>query len=168
MREKKSFTWLFLPCSVSNHMKVSMFYSEKEEKTPNLQVFGLCVWCFSSLLLVLMDGVKNTCRANLKMRHQGLWLAKRIAFLCIFWILMGYIKISWYVPGTEYVCSWEPRRLDDYQNYVSLEAKTRSTMVEISLVTANVCIWNRFMPKHGPSQYKWWEQHWPSCSLKFT
>lgn len=53
---------------------------------------------------------------------------------------MGYIKISWYVPGTEYVCSWEPCRLDGYQNYVSLEAKTKSTVVKISLVTANVCI----------------------------
>lgn len=57
-------------------MKVSVFYFEKEEKTPSLQVF-VCVCCFSSLVLVLMAGVKNTCRVNLEPRHQGLWLTKK-------------------------------------------------------------------------------------------
>lgn len=40
-------------------MKVSMFYFEKEEKTPNLPVFCICVCCFSSLVLVLVPGVKK-------------------------------------------------------------------------------------------------------------
>lgn len=125
-------------------MKVSMFYFEKEEKTPNLQVF-VCVCCFSSLVLVLMAGVKNA--FNLKLWHQGLWLTKRITFLCILWILKGHIKASWYVPRTEYVCSWELLRLDDYQNYVTLEAKTESQRVKLSQVTANVWVWHRFVPK---------------------
>lgn len=123
----------------------------RKRKPPVCRVFGLHVWCFSSLVRVLMDGVKNTCRANLKMRQQVLWLAKRITFLCILWILMSYIKISWHVPGTEYACSWEPHRLDDYQNCVSLETKTKSTVVKISLVTTNMCFCNRFMPRHGES-----------------
>lgn len=144
---------LVLPCSMSNHMKVSMFYFEKEEKTPNLQGFCMCVCCFSSLVLVLVAGVKNRCCVNLKMRHQGLWLTlwltKRISFLCIWWILKGYIKISWYVPRTAHACSWELLRLDDYQNYVSLEAKTKSQRVTLSQVTATVWVWHRFMPNHG-------------------
>lgn len=145
---KKSCAWFFLPCSTSNHMKVSVFYFEKEEKTPSLQVF-VCVCCFSSLVLVLMAGVKNTCRVNLEPRHQGLWLTKKITFLCILWILKGHVKISWYVLRTEYVCPWELLRLDDYQNYVSLEAKPKSQRVKVSQVTANVWVWHRFMPKYG-------------------
>lgn len=116
---KNPCAWLFLACSVSNHMKVSIFYFEKEEKTPSLQVFCVCVLFFFSS--TGSNGVKNRCCVNLKMRHQGLWLTKRITFLCILWILKGYIKISWYVLRTDYVCSWELLRLDDYRNYVSLE-----------------------------------------------
>lgn len=54
---------------------------------------------------------------------------------------MGYIiKISCCVPGTEYVCSWEPRRFGNCQNYLSLEAKPKCTVVEISLVTTSGCL----------------------------
>lgn len=93
-----------------------------------------------------MAGVKNTCCGNLQMR---LWLTKRITFLCILWILKGYIKISWYVPRTHSVCSWELLRLDDYQNYVSLGAKAKSQRVKLSQITVNVWVWHRFMPKQG-------------------
>lgn len=55
-------------------MKVSIFYFEKEEKTPNLQGFCVCVLFFFSSTGA--NGVKNRCCVNLKMRHQGLWLTK--------------------------------------------------------------------------------------------
>lgn len=135
-------TWKFL-CSILR----------RKRKPPICKFLYVCVCCFSSLVLVLVAGVKNRCCVNLKMWHQGLWLTlwltKRISFLCILWILKGYIKISWYVPRTDYVCSWELLRLDDYQHYVSLEAKTKSQRVKLSQVTANVWVWHRFMPNHG-------------------
>lgn len=67
---------------------------------------------------------------------------------------MGYIiKISCYVPRTEYMCSWEPHRFGNCQNYLSLEAKPKCTVVEISLVTTSGCL---IMCVSAPINAKTW------------
>lgn len=61
-------------------MKVSMFYFGRKRKPP-LYSFLVCVWCFSPLVRVLIDGVKMLIMSSFENAASGgLWLAEKHHF----------------------------------------------------------------------------------------
>lgn len=142
---KNPCAWLFLACSVSNHMKVSIFYFEKEEKTPNLQVFCVCVLFFFSSTGA--NGVKNRCCVNLKMRHQGLWLTK--SHISVYFMNSQGLYKNFLVCSKNRLCVLLGTSQAWWLPELCVIRKTKSQRVKLSQVTANVWVWQKFM---GPSQ----------------
>lgn len=99
-------------------MKVSLFYfGRKKKKT----VYSFLVRCFCHLVLVQIDGVKMLIVSSLENAASGgLRLAKKY-HICVYFmnshgLYISIFKKSCYIPGTEYVSSWELHKLDDCQN----------------------------------------------------